>query len=156
MKKSQILTICSLALILTSGNLLANRSGRHDVSALQNNALAASSPSYCSIKTLKGTYSYSVTGYDGNGPFAESGLETYDGKGNIAGLGSDTSDPNNAPFIGSYSLYGDCTGIADYGDNIIYNIYVKPDGSGFTFLDKTPGSILSGDEKRISKKLILK
>ncbi len=156
MKKTRILPLCSLVLIFTSGDLLAKRFDRSDVSALQNISTAASGQSYCSIHTLKGTYSYNVTGNYGNSPFAESGLETYDGKGNIVGLGSDSSDSNNASFTGAYSINGDCTGTVDYGDNAVYNIYVKPDGSSFSFLDKTPGNVLAGEERRISKKLFLK
>ena len=155
MKKTKILPICFLALILSSGNLLADRSGRNYVSALQTN-MATSSQGYCSIRTLKGTYSYTVTGYDQNSPYAESGLETYDGRGNIVGLGSDSADSNNSGFRGTYTVNSDCTGTVDYGDNIVYNIYVRTDGAGFTFLDKTPGSVLTGDEKKISSKLILK
>jgi hypothetical protein len=142
--------------MFSSGDLLAKRFDHGKLNVLQVTANAANGQNYCSAKTLKGTYNYNVTGNDGSAPFAESGLETYDGKGNIHGVGSDSSEPNNAPFGGVYSINGDCTGTLDYGDGAIYNIYVKPDGSGFSFLDKTPGNVLAGEERRISKKLILK
>ena len=156
MKKTRILPIISLALMFSSGDLLAKRFDHGKVNVLQLSPTAASGQNYCSTKTLKGTYSYNVTGNDGSAPFAESGLETYDGKGNIRGLGSDSSEPNNAPFGGEYNINSDCTGTLDYRDGAIYNIYVKPDGSGFSFLDKTQGNVLAGEERRISKKLILK
>lgn len=157
MKKiTRILPVCSLALILVSGDLPAKRLDRSDVHALQSGGKTASGPNHCSTKTLKGTYSYTVNGtYDGV-PFAESGLETYDGKGKLIGLGSDSSDPSNSSFRGVYSLNADCTGTVDYGDSGVYNIYVKPDGSGFTFLDKTPGRVLASEERRIYRKLMLK
>ena len=156
MKHKKILPVCSLILILTSGDLLAKRFERSNASAVKSISTSTSGQSYCSIHTLKGTYSYNVTGNYESFPFAESGLETYDGKGSIVGLGSDSSDSNNASFTGTYNINSDCTGTLDYGDNTLYNIYVKPDGSSFSFLDRTTGSVLAGEERRISKKLFLK
>ena len=141
---------------LNTGDLLAqrlNHDSRHAVSAT---AASPASPSYCSIKTLKGTYSYAVQGYERSSAFGESGMETYDGKGKIIGLGSESANPDNIPFKGTYTVEANCTGALDYGDGNIYNIYVRPDGSGFSFLDRTPGNTLVGEETRISRKLILK
>jgi hypothetical protein len=155
MNKTTMMCIFASAIALNAGDLLAQRANPSTGNKVKPNAVTVTSTNYCTIKILKGTYSYAAQGNESGSPFSESGLETYDGKGGIVGLGSDSSNPENGPFNGTYSINGDCTGAVDYGDGIVYNIYVKPDGSSFSFLDKTPGNTLAGAETRISKKLIL-
>lgn len=164
MNKSFVLSLLASVLLLNTGELLAHRltAGKvkvqltaGKVKVQQRQSVAANAKAYCSSKTLKGTYSYAAQGYEAGSPFGESGMETYDGKGNVTGLGSDSSNPDNGSFTGIYTVNSDCTGAVDYGDDIVYNIYVKPDGSAFSFLDRTAGNVLAGEERRISKKLIL-
>lgn len=156
MNKSYVLSLFASVLLLNAGELLAHRLPTDKVKSLQKNPVTTSDKAYCSNKTLKGTYSYAAQGYEAGSPFGESGMETYDGKGTVTGLGSDSSNPDNGSFTGTYTVNSDCTGVVDYGDDILYNIYVKPDGSAFSFLDQTVGNVLVGEERRITKKLILK
>lgn len=121
--------------------------------------VAAQGKAYCSNKTLKGTYSYSVQGNStengGQKPFAEAGMESYDGRGNIKGNGSDSDNPTNSSFSGTYTINPDCTGTLNY-DQTVYNIYVKPNGNAFQFIDTTTGSVLSGQEIRVNNALIIR
>lgn len=155
MNKSFVLSLFASVLLFNAGELLAHRLPDGKVKTLQRQPVKPSAKAYCSSKTLKGTYSYAAQGYEAGSPFGESGMETYDGKGHVTGLGSDSSNPDNGSFSGTYTVNSDCTGAVDYGDDIVYNIYVKPDGSAFSFLDQTVGNVLAGEERRISKKLIL-
>jgi hypothetical protein len=122
-------------------------------------AVAAQGKAYCSNKTLKGTYTYSVQGYSTeNGvekAFAEAGMESYDGRGNTKGLGSDTENPANTSFSGTYSINPDCTGSINYVGSV-YNIYLQPDGKAFHFIDTTAGSVVSGPSTRTTNALIIK
>lgn len=122
-------------------------------------AVESQGKAYCSNKTLKGTYAYSAQGYSTeNGvqkPYAESGMESYDGRGNTKGLGSDIENPVNTSFSGTYSINADCTGSIRYGTST-YNIYVQPNGNAFNFIDTTTGSVVSGQSTRINNALIIK
>jgi hypothetical protein len=49
---------------------------------------------YCSLKTLKGSYAYSIQGYRGGQPYASSGLFSFDGAGQVA---ISTQAPSSEP-----------------------------------------------------------
>lgn len=123
---------------------------------------------FCSMSTLKGTYAYSTSGVikDGQAPgvvYVQAGMESYDGKGHVVGYGSDktsaSGDASNKFYAGEYLVFPNCTGALTYQqDGLAYaeNIYVNPDGNAFRYLSRTQGEYATGEEQRISRKLIIK
>ena len=123
---------------------------------------------FCSVSTLKGTYAYSTNGVikDGQSPgvvYVQAGMESYDGNGHVVGYGSDktsvSGDAINKSYAGEYVVFPNCTGTLTYQeDGVIYeeNIYVNPDGNAFRYLSRTQVEYATGEEQRISRKLIIK
>src|SRR4051812_33378420 len=74
----------------------------------------------CSNASLRGNFDYSSTGTllpsyvdpPFAGPFAEVGLQNFDGNGNTSGTATLSANGNIVPitFTGSYSVNPDCTG----------------------------------------------
>ena len=95
--------------------------------------------------------------------FVQAGMESYDGKGSVVGYGSDktsaTDDASNKRFAGTYTVNPDCTGTLTYeeaGQTLEENIYVNPDGNALRYLSRTQGQFWAGEEKRISRKRLIK
>jgi hypothetical protein len=95
--------------------------------------------SECSLASLKGAYAFSSQGFvevtpdvsaAGFVPWAEIGIEVFDGKGGIpfgtfsASTANAAGGINNGPFKGTYSVDKNCTGSATVE---------QPDGSSFHF-----------------------
>ncbi len=98
-------------------------------------SVAPSLHAACSNASLHGTYGYSAQGFISISPdispalflpFAQSGLITFDGKGNIPSgtFTINTTDPagqvDRGTFTGTYVVHPDCTGSAetDHGTHI--------------------------------------
>lgn len=71
----------------------------------------------CSTGTLKGAFAYTATGSlvaapAPVGPYAETGTQTFDGKGGITAVGMLSANGNVAPVTntGTYTVNPDCTG----------------------------------------------
>lgn len=112
--------------------------------------LASSS---CDLGTLDGVYLFHLEGSQNGQAYAESGTETYDGKGNIVGDETDSEHRTNEHYTGTYTLGADCKGITTYSDGSAYNIYVSPDGDRFVYTETdTQGNVISGSESRVSDK----
>ena len=121
---------------------------------------------FCSVSTLKGTYGYSTNGVikDGQAPgvvYVQAGMESYDGKGRVVGYGSDktsaSGDASNKFYAGEYVVFPNCTGTLTYQeDGVTYeeNLYVNPDGNAFRYLSRTQGEYATGEEQRISRKMM--
>lgn len=130
----------------------------------------AASPhqAFCHSRVLQGTYAYSGSGVtkDGSAPgvvYVQAGMESFDGKGHMAGYGSSKTsandDSSNKRYEGSYTVNADCTGTLTYeedGNLLEENIYVSPDGSALRYLSRTKGQFWAGEETRISRKLIVR
>jgi len=128
-------------------------------------SFAGFSDFFCSNASLRGTYTYSELGKDKTGSdFAESGIETYDGRGVIENKSFHTGEGPSLSS-GSYSINADCTGTAGFTDTSTspptissFDIFVSPSGDSFTFVQTSPITpsipLVSGEEKRVSKSLI--
>jgi hypothetical protein len=110
-------------------------------------------PTQCSIATLKGVYIYSSIGFLDGKPYAESGREIYDGKGNVELTYSGTGGVTGTMRT-KYSVSADCIGKAvyPYGQSLVS--FISPDGSRFSYINRRgPGdrsTALSGWEIRVS------
>lgn len=107
-------------------------------------------PYFCATRTVIGTYQYREEGYWEGEPYRSSGLETFDGRGNIVGMATDSDTGENYRFTGTYEIDGDCHGRVSYAGGDSYDIYVAPDGSTIEFISTDPFAVLSGPSRRVS------
>lgn len=113
----------------------------------------------CSLKTLKGTYLYAGEVLDSRGqPEEQSGIEYYDGKGNITGKLTAKILPDtvysNYPYTATYEVNADCTGKIYNKSVLMADIYVSPDGKYYTETLVMKGTHASGTVSRVTKNLV--
>jgi hypothetical protein len=68
---------------------------------------------YCSLKTLKGSYTYSIQGYREGKPYASSGLMSFDGAGIVALIYTSSIERTQLSITGTQLLRFDDTGNHD-------------------------------------------
>ncbi len=112
-------------------------------------------PRYCSTRTLRGTYQYREEGTWQGEPYRSSGLETYDGRGNVVGMATDSDTGESYRFTGTYEIDGDCHGRVRYSGDFFYDLYVAPDGSTIELIATDVGAVLSGPSRRVSDRFII-
>jgi hypothetical protein len=112
---------------------------------------AATLPStFCTTGTLRGTYQYREEGYWDGLPYRSSGLETFDGQGNVVGMATDSDTPEGYRFTGTYEIDQNCHGKVNYSGGDSYAIYVAPNGSTIEFISTDFEAVLSGPSRRVS------
>ncbi|WP_296806679.1 hypothetical protein [Thiocapsa sp.] len=111
---------------------------------------------FCSPRSMIGTYQYREEGYWEGEPYRSSGLETYDGRGNIVGMATDSDTGESYRFTGTYDIDGDCSGRVMYTGGFHYDVYISPDGSSVEFISTDLGTVLSGPSRRISTRAIVR
>jgi len=130
--------------------------GQQPAAAASANANAASGfPYFCSTRTLRGTYQYREEGTWQGEPYRSSGLETYDGRGNVVGMATDSDTGESYRFTGTYEIDGDCHGRVRYSGDFFYDLYVAPDGSTIELIATDVGAVLSGPSRRVSDRFII-
>jgi hypothetical protein len=113
-------------------------------------------PAFCAQRTAAGTYQYREEGEWEGEPYRSSGLETFDGRGNIVGLSTDSDTGEEYRFTGTYEIDGNCHGRVRYSGGFLYDIYISPDGSTIEFISTDPGTVISGPSKRVSSRFIIR
>ncbi len=117
----------------------------------------------CSNRSLQGTYLYQIIGRDAvpegqvtAGPYAEAGMDLYDGNGQVTTTYS-SSREQGTQIIGHYDIQADCSGQIVYpgteGPLRRYQVYIDPAGSRLTFIDVTDtsrGYLLGGEKLRVA------
>lgn len=149
-----------LALISSSGFAVAPPNHAGEGASVAKSVSVTSSKKSCSLATLKGTYVYSLSGTAKSGTvsFRESGIETYDGKGNAQlkttynGVPGPVVSFAKANF--TYVVNPDCTGQLVSKEGPYSDIFISPDGSFFSVISTDEGVQMSGDERRATKKLV--
>jgi len=112
----------------------------------------------CATATLSGSYGYLLQGdlvsQGSLEPYADMGILTTDGKGNLTGTGTESlaGQIYSATTIsGSYIVNSDCTGSASLtystGATFHYNVVVQNNGHDLKFLQNDNGSIVSGSAR---------
>ena len=118
----------------------------------------------CSNATLNGAYVFSAVGSsvttaaDGTTvtPIAVAGLEHYYGDGTFSGVVTVSDGGTIVPkasYSGTYTVNSDCSGterIPAQGGNPAqtFDVFVKPSGNAFRFIETDTGIVLSGTESR--------
>ena len=111
---------------------------------------------YCSTRSMRGAYQYREEGYWEGELYRSSGLEAYDGRGNIVGMATDSNTGESYRFTGTYRVDGDCSGRVMYSGGFYDDIHVSPYGYSVEFISTDLGTVLSGPSRRISTRAILR
>ena len=106
--------------------------------------------------TLSGTYMLRGGGtIVGVGPVTVVGWLTYDGKGSVV-KASMTASVNGTistfPISGPYTVNSDCSGSVEPSGQH-YSFVVSPDGKSVDWIETDPGTVSSGTEVRLSRRL---
>lgn len=112
---------------------------------------------HCSLKTLKGSYTYSIQGYRGGQPYASSGLFSFDGAGQVAIIYTSSIERIQLSTTGTYTVGGNCSGSMTLaGATVVNNFYLSPTGDSFNFVRVSADDVIGTVAKRVTRELIVK
>lgn len=150
--------------MLKASVALAVLTGVFAVSASAQNAGAWNDNGVCTLASLQGRFGYTSTGTllpsavpaPFAGPFAEVGVQNFDGRGNTkatATIDSNGSIARNAAITGTYAVKPDCTGsmtlyVAVFGATVHADFVIDQQGMEIRAVSTDPGVI----ESRVYRK----
>jgi hypothetical protein len=117
----------------------------------------------CSNNTLKGSFAFTSTGTlldtyappPFAGPFAEVGVQAFDGSGGTAATATLSSNGNivSVTVTGTYSVNPDCTGtmtlnVSPFNSVIHLSFAIDRHGNGFQAIETEPGLIITRVARR--------
>lgn len=111
---------------------------------------------YCSLKTLKGTYAYSIQGYRGGHAYASSGLMSFDGAGHVALIYTSSIERRQLPTTGTYTVEGNCSGSMTLATTTVNAFYLSPTGDSLNFVRVSADDVIGTEARRVSRELIVK
>lgn len=122
-----------------------------------NSFAAPAEPAYCSLKTLKGSYAYSIQGYRGGQAYASSGLFAFDGAGQVTILYTSSIERKQLITTGTYTVEGNCSGSMTLAAaTVVNNFYLSPSGDRFNFVRVSDDDVIGTEARRVSQKLLVK
>ncbi len=111
---------------------------------------------YCSLKTLTGSYTYSIQGYRGGQAYASSGLFAFDGAGQVTILYTSSIERKQLVTTGTYTVDGNCSGSMTLAAaTVVNNFYLSPSGDHFNFVRVSDDDVIGTEANRVSHKLLL-
>ena len=118
-------------------------------------SMNGTSSDVCSNRTVSGSYGAQLTGSAGAQSFAEVGIFTTDGRGNVIGQDIINLDGTTIPrkLTGSYQVAPDCTATVelDLGGSTAHFFGVVVLGGNEVDLNNTdPGNVVAGSIKKIN------
>jgi len=129
--------------------------------ALATSPTAKADDKGCSNATLQGTFAYTSTGFITAppaiaGPFAETGKQTFDGRGGTTAAVTLSQNGNILPvtITGTYTVNPDCTGTMTLQvspiDVTVHVLFVIDDGgNGFQAIETDPGFVITRIGRRL-------
>jgi hypothetical protein len=111
-------------------------------------------PRNCSLATLQGQYLYAQDGTNDRAPFAQSGIDWFDGAGKVKGIytASENGTIRRGTYTATYTLKSDCSGTLTIADSskktFHYDIFTVPGGDEIVWVQTDPGSVSAGWERR--------
>lgn len=118
---------------------------------------APAEPAYCSLKTLKGSYVYSIQGYRSGQAYASSGLFAFDGAGQVTILYTSSIERKQLVTTGTYTVDDDCSGSMTLAAaTVVNNFYLSPSGDRFNFVRVSDDDVIGTEAWRVSHKLLVK
>ena len=124
-------------------------------------AAAQSSPLSCSLASLRGTYAWFVVATNiYTGPYSASGLESYDGRGNMKGyqLSSNGVTQSTVNYTATYTITANCIATVIYDGDIAnpFTAFASPDGNVFYWNNNFGfGGISGARAERTTKALLI-
>jgi hypothetical protein len=100
----------------------------------------------CSVATLNGNYGQVLKGQVlGVGPIVAVGVTTFDGKGHFAAEQTVNLNGNvqQAPLTGTYTVSGNCTGIADAVGAGPHSFVITDNGKQIDLMDNNSAEVLT-------------
>ena len=129
--------------------------------ALSISATAKAEDKGCSNETLRGTFAYTSTGYitappDFAGPFAETGTQTFDGRGGTTAAVMSSQNGNILPLTvtGTYTVNPDCTGtmtlqVSPIAVTVDVSFVIDDGGNGFQAIETDAGLVITRIGRRL-------
>ena len=111
----------------------------------------------CSLRTLKGTYTFGYAGTYNPGAVAvrQSGLESFDGQGHFKLKLTSKADGYPAQSMLTsqltYSVNPDCTGTLIDQNGAYADIFIDPTGDSFEYIFTGAPYMISGKTSRVSR-----
>lgn len=114
----------------------------------------------CSVRTLRGRYVFSASGFmivaGAAQPKALVEVIDFNGDGTLAVPGATRSlagvITRSAPSVGSYTVDEDCAGTITF-DGPTFDIFISPRGNQFWLIQTNPNSVFEGSATRTSREL---
>ncbi len=111
---------------------------------------------FCSLKTLRGSYSYSIQGYRDGRPYASSGLMSFDGAGQAAVIWTSSVERKQLSTSGTYTVESNCSGQMTLDVTTINNFYLSPSGDRLSFVRISGDGVMGTEAIRVTQGLITK
>lgn len=119
-------------------------------------SFSASADAYCSLKTLKGSYTYSNQGFREGQPYASSGIMSFDGAGAVWNVYTSSVERKQLSTKGTYTVDGNCTGSIAFDTGSVNHLYLNPTGDNFNFMRASKEAVIGSEARRVSRELIVK
>ena len=141
------LLMCS-AIALAGGLLMSTAaSANDDLDAVE-----------CSARTLRGVFQFRASGHNivNGAALPKAIIETliFDGRGNVStpeislsANGFIVQPPQGSPGI--YTVDVDCTGTLTFGDGIMFDLQVNPNGRSVNMLQTNPNTVMQGAAEKV-------
>ncbi len=111
---------------------------------------------FCSLETLRGSYTYSIQGYRDGRPYASSGLMSFDGVGQAAVIWTSSVERKRLSTTGTYTVESNCSGQMTLDVTTINNFYLSPSGDRLNFVRISGDGVMGTEAIRVTQGLIMK
>lgn len=111
----------------------------------------------CNARMLRGAYHFNASGFNivNGAAVPKAIIETlvFDGRGGVqtpqislSANGNIIQPPQGSP--GVYTVESNCTGTLTFGDGIMFDLHIKPNGKFVHMLQTNPGTVMQGTAER--------
>lgn len=111
---------------------------------------------FCSLKTLRGSYTYSIQGQRDGRPYASSGIMSFDGAGRAAVIWTSSVERKQLSTTGTYTVESNCSGQMTLDATTINNFYLSPNGDRFSFVRISGDGVIGTEARRVTRGSIIK
>lgn len=112
----------------------------------------------CSARTLRGVFLFRASGHNivNGAALPKALIETlvFDGRGNVStpeislsANGFIIQPPQGSPGI--YTVDADCTGTLTFGDGIMFDLQINPNGKTVNMLQTNPNTVMQGAAEKV-------